>query len=324
MTAAWGLPARTPARDEQSLLIDVGGSKLQVALAQAGRILNRTRFDGVREIRTSRDLVDVIVATSVETGWSEVGQSGGRIVAAVPGSIDRHGGRVISAANLPLDDFPLAAQLQQRLGASQVILEDDANCGAVGEHVRGAGRGHDDLAYLSLSTGLGMGAIVRGELVHGASRQAGEIGHMMIFPGGRRCGCGRSGCLEAYCSGRALAVSGALAMAAGKAPGLNSCDPGGLSGREVVEAAYSGDADCKDIVGAFLTHLTLAVQAICSVLDPAVVVFGGGLMNNRALADDVLATAEQSYGLKGHSRFVVAELGDDSVLIGALELARTR
>lgn len=321
MTMTCGRLGGTHARDEPILLIDIGGSKLAVAVVRGDRIAQRQRVERMGDVRSARRLVELIVGTSAGLGWDRPADAGGVIVVAVPGWIDPKGSRVITSANVPLSDFPLAEELRERLGASRVILEDDANCGALGEHVRGAARGFDDVAYISLSTGLGMGAIVKGDLMQGASRRAGEVGHMMVVPGGRPCGCGRRGCLEAYCSGRALAQAAVQAVASGRVPGLRFLEPEAISGREVVEAAYSGDADCQELVDDALAHLAIGVQAICAVFDPALVVFGGGLMKNRALADDVLAVARRIDRSQGDSRFVAAELGDDSVLAGALELA---
>ncbi|MBN9611712.1 MAG: hypothetical protein BGO26_11205 [Actinobacteria bacterium 69-20] len=319
MTTTWGHLRAPHGQTEPILLIDIGGSKLEMAVARDSGIAERKRVETMRDVQSARHLVDLIVDMSLGLGWNP--RPAGVIVAAVPGWIDRDEQRVIHSANVPLVDFPLAEELQRRLGAARVILEDDANCGVLGEHARGAARGHRDVAYLSLSTGVGMGAIVGGRLMRGATRRAGEVGHMTVVPDGRQCGCGRRGCLEAYFSGRALAQAAAQAASAGGAPGLASLDPSVITGRDVVEAAYAGDGDCQEMIHDALTHLAVGVQAICAVFDPALVVFGGGLMKNAAFAADVLQVAGTCDRSRDPSSFVGAELGGDAVLAGALVLA---
>jgi glucokinase len=305
--------------DEPILLVDIGGTKLAVALARAGEIVARARIDGMANVGSARDLVDLVVQAAEGVGWDRGAEGAGSVAVAVPGTIDRTGKTIISAANLPLDNYPLAQALHDRLGGRDLLLEDDANCGAIGEHRRGPGRGHDDIAYVALSTGVGMGSITSGALTLGANRRAGEIGHLLVVPDGRGCGCGRSGCLEAYFSGRAFAQAGESLVAAGRAPSLAE-HAGLLSGRDVVEAAYAGDPDCGRLIRDAIAYLTIGIQAVIAVMDPSVLIFGGGLMNNAELATDVVNTTKAATRAST-TTFARAALGDDSVLYGALELA---
>lgn len=300
------------------LLIDIGGSKLAVAVARGGTITQRVRLDDVARIGSARELVEMVAQAADRVGWDRPDSPRGQVAVAVPGTIDASGERIVSAANLPLADFPLAAELRRRLAAASVVLEDDANCGVIGEHLHGAGRGHDDVAYLSLSTGVGMGSIVGGALARGASRHAGEVGHMTVVRGGLRCGCGRSGCLEAYFSGRAFASAGEALVRQGRAMALRG-RPEPLTGKDVVEAAYAGDPDCQALVQDRIGHLLMGVQAVCAVLDPSVLIFGGGLMKNPELAAGVVA-AVRRHARSSTAEFTQAALGDDSVLLGALSL----
>lgn len=305
-------------RDDPVLLIDVGGSKLAMALAVSGVITERIRIEGMDRMPTAEHLVQAITETAELVGWTGSYGDHGTVAVAVPGMVDLAGEKVISAANLPLAGYPLASELRHRLKTRRVILEDDANCGVVGEHRRGAARSHEYAAYLSLSTGVGMGLIANGSLIEGASRCAGEVGHVPIRPGGRACGCGRFGCLEAYFSGRALARAGEEAVRSGYAAGLRD-KAGSLTGRDVVEAAYSGDPDLYALLRDAIADLVVGVQVICAVIDPSIVVIGGGLTKNAALASDVLDALRREIALNT-VKFEPAALGDDSVLMGALEL----
>lgn len=270
-------------------------------------------------LKSPRDLVDLVVHAADRVGWTRESARSGSVAVAVPGTIDGTGKTIISAANLPLDNYPLAQALQDRLGSRDLLLEDDANCGAIGEHRRGPGRGHDDVAYLSLSTGVGMGSLTAGALTLGANRRAGEVGHLLVVPNGRVCGCGRSGCLEAYFSGRAFAQAGERLVAGGRAPSLAG-RAGSISGRDVVETAFAGDLDCARVIRDAIAYLTIGVQAIIAVIDPSVLIFGGGLLNNADLADLVVNTTRATTHATA-TTFARAGLGDDSVLYGALELA---
>src|SRR6185437_4192795 len=122
--------------DEPILVVDIGGTKLAVALARAGEITERVRTDDMASVRSPRDLVELVVRSAVRVGWDFGAAGPGSVAVAVPGTIDGTGRTIISAANLPLDNFPLAQALNDRLGGRDILLEDDANCGAIGEHRR--------------------------------------------------------------------------------------------------------------------------------------------------------------------------------------------
>src|SRR5437763_7503791 len=159
------------------------------------------------------------------------------------GPLDRRRGLILSPPNLPgWDEFPVVALLEERLGVP-VLLDNDANAAALGEHRYGAGRGLRHLVYITISTGIGGGVIVRGELVHGVHDGAGEVGHMTVLPEGPACGCGARGCLEALCSGTSIARRARERLAAGS---LSSLGEGEITAQAVAEAARRGDALASD------------------------------------------------------------------------------
>jgi predicted NBD/HSP70 family sugar kinase len=260
--------------------VDIGGTKIQVVDA-------RRETAPVTELATPvRDGPDAIIDCIAGALASLPGP--GPVVVASPGSLDVAGGIVHYAANLPFAEFPLAARLKAAT-RRPVRLVGDGVAAAVGEFSTGAGAGHRDGIYITVSTGIGMGLVVNGRLVTGAADQAGELGHVPVVtgPAALPCSCGQTGCLEAYASGRALAAraAGRIAAApdAAAAPGTTAAGPGAtaplpLTAREVLDAARRGDPAAGAPLDEAVELLATAVASLVRLLAPPVVVLGGGLM----------------------------------------------
>lgn len=235
-------------------------------------------------------------------------------------------GLILSPPNLPgWDKFPVVKLVEERLGVP-VLLDNDANAAALGEHRYGAGRGYQHLVYITQSTGIGGGLIVRGELVHGVYDGAGEVGHMTVLPDGPECGCGGRGCLEALCSGMGIARRARERLAAGEASSLSTLSPDEITARAVAEAARAGDAVASQVWDEMIQYLAVGVGNLFNVLAPEAVVIGGG----------VSETGEQLFGpLRERVRermrmlppesinILQASLGGDSALHGALILGQS-
>ena len=196
------------------------------------------------------------------------------------------------------DDFPLRETFTARFGAP-VTLDNDANAGALGEARFGAGCEHKQLFYVNVGTGIGAGVIVDGRIYHGAHGLAGEIGHVTVVRDGRRCDCGKRGCLEAYASGRAI------------------------GGPDVTRAASEGDAGARQTLDDAARWLAIATGAAVNVLNPSAVIVGGGVSEagelllaplRRYLAAELMPGLPAPHVLK-------AALGYDAGVIGALALA---
>ena len=207
----------------------------------------------------------------------------------------------VTASNVVADwqDFPLGAALCTELGVPTAI-DNDANAGALGEAVYGAGAGCDPLFYMTLSTGIGGGMVVNGQIYRGADSFAGEIGHIPVRPGGPRCVCGAEGCLERLCCGMSI-----------------EADHGKPAKELLADAAF---------VRSYVVDLALGLKSVILLLNPARIVIGGGLSK----AGDALfvpLNAELRRQVTGWSRARIdlrpAALGDDSVLYGALALAES-
>lgn len=196
-----------------------------------------------------------------------------------PGPLDRARGLVIVAPNLGWHDFPLRDELARRTGLP-TTLDNDANCATLGEWWQGAARGARHVVGVTIGTGIGGGIILNGELHHGASDVAGELGHTTIDSFGRRCKCGNYGCLEAYASGPAIAERAREAIAGGEAsiiPSLVGYDLSRVTAQTVYDAASRGDAVALEVVKETARFLGTGIANLLNILNPDVVVVAGGV-----------------------------------------------
>jgi glucokinase len=305
--------------------IDIGGTKIALALAAPdGRVFEKTRFP-TRVGEGPRVILERVI--------SELGrmiENSGASLAAVGigcgGPLDRARGLILSPPNLPgWDEFPIVSLVRERFGAP-VALDNDANAAALGELAYGAGRGLKHLVYITISTGIGGGVIVRGKLVHGVHDGAGEVGHMTVLPDGPLCGCGARGCLEALCSGTSIARRARERLAAGEESLLSSLDASEVTAQSVALAAREGDALARKVWYDTIRHLSVGVGNIFNALAPEAVVIGGG----------VSTAGEQLFApLREHVRARVrmlpadkinilqASLGGDSGIHGAVILGQS-
>jgi len=239
---------------------------------------------------------------------------------------DRRG--VFFAPNLDFGEAPLADLLQDALGLP-VGVENDGNAAAWAEHRFGAGIGVPDQLTVVLGTGVGGGLILGGELYRGGHGVAAEIGHIGVVRDGIPCNCGRRGCLEQYASGVALQRDARLAAAAGRAPALLEAaggDPAEVTGRMVTEAAQAGDPDALELFALYADSLGVGLASLVAVLDPSVVILGGGVSEaGEVLLAPTRRALERQITGAGHRPYPelrTAKMGNDAGLIGAADLAR--
>ncbi len=305
--------------------VDIGGTKIAGGLVDAdGTVLARDRVDSPRDA----DAISAAVAALVQR------LVGDQPIAAVgvgaAGFVDRTRSRVLMAPNLPWRDADLRHDLEQRLGLP-VAIENDGNAAAWGEFRYGAGRDIDDLLLLTVGTGVGGGVVLDGRLYRGAYGVAGEVGHLRVVPNGVRCGCGNRGCLESYASGTALERRARERAGAGE-PGSEAIlarvagDPAAIGGRLVTELAREGDPFATSLLAEVGHWLGEGIASLAAVLDPAVVVVGGGVS---AAGDLLLGPVREAFAdhLTGRAHRPLAEirpaeLGNLAGLIGAADLAR--
>lgn len=305
--------------------IDIGGTKIALAVADLeGRVLEKTRFPARTRERGPHAIMEEALA-GVER---LLGQTGSRLMAVgvgCAGPLDRRRGLILSPPNLPgWDEFPIVKLVEERLGVP-VLLDNDANAAALGEHRYGAGRGYQHLIYITQSTGIGGGVIVRGRLVHGVSDGAGEVGHMTVLPDGPECGCGGRGCLEALCSGTALARRVRERLATGEVSALSALSPSEVTGRAVAEAAHAGDAVASQVWDEMIHYLAVGVGNLFNVLAPEAVVIGGGVSEaGEQLFVPLRERVRERVRMLPPEKINIlqASLGGDSALHGAVILGR--
>jgi glucokinase len=197
-----------------------------------------------------------------------------------PGPLDREKGLVVVAPNLGWRDYPLRDRIQSRLGF-ETSLDNDANCATVGEWWLGAAKGGRNVIGMTIGTGIGGGLIIDGQLFHGASDVAGEIGHTTIDLNGRHCKCGNYGCLEAYASGPAIATRAREVLVreetASLLPAIVDGDLDKLTAEAVYNAAKRGDAVANEIVRDTARYLGVGIANLLNIINADVVVVAGGV-----------------------------------------------
>jgi glucokinase len=197
-----------------------------------------------------------------------------------PGPLDREKGIVIVAPNLGWRNFPLRDRIAEKLNLP-ATLDNDANCATVGEWWQGAARGGKNVISMTIGTGIGGGIVIDGQLFHGASDVAGEIGHTTIDLNGRHCKCGNYGCLEAYASGPAIAVRAREVLVREETASLLPSMVGGkldaITAETVYRAAQQGDAVASEIVRDTARYLGVGIANLLNILNADVVVVAGGV-----------------------------------------------
>lgn len=305
--------------------LDVGGTKLLARAldpARPGVALVERRVATPSGAAALLDALEAVVASIDD----ELGTPSTAVGVGVPGLVSTDGVLRV-APNLPgVVDLPVGAELSRRLGRP-VVVDNDANCAGWAEARLGAGHGEPDVVLVTLGTGIGGAVVTAGHLWRGARGFAGEPGHMVVDPSGPRCPCGRSGCWERYASGTGLEYLARQAVGEGRADGLldrAGGDPSVITGELVTAAARAGEPGAVAVMAEFAGWLALGLANLADVLDPAVLVVGGGMADEadlfvdetrRRFAEEVLG------GARREVRIEVALLGSGAGATGAALLA---
>lgn len=249
---------------------------------------------------------------------------------AIPGPVNPQTGVLVTAANMPgWDNTPLKQLMEDRLGRP-VFVGNDANLAALGEWKFGAGRGHNDVLFLTISTGIGGGVISDGKMLLGAQGLGAELGHILAVPDGPLCGCGQRGHLEAVASGTAIGRLAQARLRAGDGPDskiweLVSGEVENVTGAVVGEAALAGDDLAVRLVSEAGRFLGRTLASLLSIFNPSVVILGGGVsMLGEVLFNPVREAVKRhamSEAFWRNCAIVPAALGDDAGLVGAGVLA---
>ena len=288
--------------------IDLGGSKIEIlALGTNGNETYRQRI--ATPHGSYGDTVDAIVSL-VHAAETELGQAG-TVGIATPGAVSRKTGLIKNANSTCLNGQPLVTDLQAALHR-EIRIENDANCFALSEATDGAASGCEIVFGVILGTGVGGGIVVNGRVLAGHNAIGGEWGHNPLpwpqateLPG-NRCYCGREGCIETWLAGPGLA--GHFEQQSGRS----------LTAAAIVEHAERGDADCEQAMQQYENRLARALASIINVIDPDVIVLGGGLSNIARLYENVPRQwARYVFSDQVSTRLLPPRFGDSSGARGA-------
>ena len=304
-----------------TIAVDIGGTHIRVAAYELGSI-KPVAHHRTRSMGNKPGVYDRLVK-AIEAVWQkEVSAIG----IASPGPLDPYTGTLLATPNiLEWQNFPLSDNLSKRFGVP-VFLDNDANMAGLAEWQFGAGQGHHDLVYLTISTGIGGGVISNDRLLQGYHGMGAELGHMTVDPSGPLCGCGHPGHIESFSSGPSIARYVNEQLEAGQKSTLQASP--NLSTVQIAEAALQGDTLAITAFERAGNYLGIAVASYLAIFDPSVLVFGGGVAQ---VGDLLFKPFEESLRRNVfHPHYLDdlvitrAALGDDAGLLGALALARMK
>jgi glucokinase len=322
-----------PTAEEKLIVaVDIGGTKVAAGLVDPnGKVLRKLRAPMVAR-RTAAEGLQAVFDAVDGVFRDRRAKRATAIGVSVAGWIDSKRGVLLKAANIPCwRDFPLADEIEKRYGLP-VRLGNDANTAALAEAAWGAGAKYDSVFYVTLGTGIGSGFVVHKEIIAGPTGAAGEGGHMSIDFRGPLCGCGKRGCIELYASGTAIAKraraqvtnragrrSEILALAGGKLDAVTS--------EIVFKAAIDGDKTANSIVHQAVECLAIWLGNIVDLLEPEVIVFGGGLGQRMLSHEHLIRQAWETWAInprREQVEMVAARYGSESALVGAAALCMRR
>jgi glucokinase len=306
--------------------VDAGGTKIEGLLVDTsnvgGPILDRRVAETPAQDPEAAAQRIVAVAQELMAGRDDVAAIG--VGAAGIVSLE---GTIRFAPNLAWRELPLRELVARAVGLPTYV-DNDANVAAWGEYRFGAGRGCTDMLLVTVGTGIGGGIVSGGKLFRGTHGFAGEIGHVIVEPNGPLCGCGNRGCWEQVAAGRAIDRLGR--EAAGEHPEsrlaeLSSGDPSKVDGRMVTKAATAGDLVAAGVLAEVGRRLGEGIAGLVNVLDPEIVVIGGGAINAGDLlldpAREAFRATVEALDHRPNVRLVAALLGNDAGAVGAADLA---
>ena len=303
--------------------VDLGGTKIYTALVDLeGNIIKEKAvetlaFEGENAVMGRIiDTINYVIDGSEKNLIKSIGIGS-------PGPLDVKNGVIIENSNLPFKNFEIVKTIRETYDLP-TYLDNDANVATLGEFMFGAGKGTENMVFITASTGIGGGAVIHGKLFRGTTGNALEIGHTIVANEGPRCGCGNIGCAEALGSGTAIGKRAKEAVATNVETSLKNYE--NVTSKEVFKEAANGDRVAKNILETSLNYLGIAVANTITNFDPEKVVIGGGVINGGSI---VLDTIRRVVGERALKTFVdsctveKAVLGGKAGVLGAAALAIT-
>ncbi len=315
--------------DPFALGIDLGGSKILAAVCNSqGNMLSRDYRETPADEGPEAVIQEILRSVGLATDQAGIAiEQLSAIGVGAPGISNPETGVVFTSPNLPgWHNVPLRDIIEGKSG-KKTFLINDANAAALGELYFGAGRGARNFIYLTISTGIGGGIIINGELYSGAIGTAGEVGHMTIDDNGPRCNCGNTGCWETLASGSALAKEARYRIEKGAKTSILDYAGGDtkkVTAQVIQTAAEHGDTLARELLTQTSYYIGVGLANLINLFNPELIVIGGGLSN---IGDMLLGPAFKVAGERAYKeayqavRFALAELGRNSGVLGAAAFA---
>lgn len=303
--------------------VDLGGTKIYTALVDLeGNIVKEKTVETLAyegEQAVMGRIVDTINYVIDGTDKDLIKSIG----IGSPGPLDVKNGIIIENSNLPFKNFAIVKTIKETYDLP-TYLDNDANVATLGEFMFGAGKGTENMVFITASTGIGGGAVLNGKLFRGATGNALEVGHMTVSTEGPRCGCGNVGCAEALGSGTAIGKRAKEAVLSNVKTSLKNYD--NVTSKEVFKEAANGDRVAKKILNTSLTYLGIAVANTITNFDPEKVVVGGGVVNGGDIVIDTIKNVVEERCMAAFVENCTIEkavLGGKAGVLGAAALAIT-
>jgi glucokinase len=298
-----------------SIGVDLGGTKICTGIIDEQGVLVHSHETPTLAEKGPEAVIERIKATIDAALEQARGTEVAGIGIGAPGPLNPYRGVVLGPPNLPgWDEIPLAKMIHEAYKLP-VYLENDANAAAIAEHRFGAGKGTQQMVYITVSTGIGAGVVVDGQVRQGATGAFGELGHIIVDPDGPPCSCGNRGCLEAVASGTAIAR---MAREVYGKP---------ITAKEVAALAEDGDQTAQQILDKAFRFLGLGLVNAVNLFDPEVIVVGGGVAQIGDPLFNVLrecVAANRFHHASANIRVVPAQLGTKAGVIGAAAIPLIR
>ena len=303
--------------------VDLGGTKIYTALVDLeGNIIKEKTVETL-----AQEGEKAVLGRLIETISYVIDGTDKSLIKSIgigsPGPLDVKNGIIIESANLPFKNFEIVKNIRETYDLP-TYLDNDANVATLGEFMFGAGKGTENMVFITASTGIGGGAVLNGKLFRGATGNALEIGHMTVSTEGPRCGCGNLGCAEALGSGTAIGKRAKEAVLSNVKTSLKNYD--NVTSKEVFKEAANGDRVAKNILKTSLTYLGIAVANTITNFDPEKVVIGGGVVNGGDIVIDTIRNVVEERCMAAFVENCAIEkavLGGKAGVLGAAALAIT-
>ncbi|WP_066646451.1 ROK family protein [Christensenella timonensis] len=299
---------------QKNIGIDIGGTKIRIGVIDGKAHILAMEKLPMQHIPAGQMIGRICDAAErmLEKAGLCMEEIGG-VGIGVPGTVDHETGAIEYCPNIGWTGQPAGKYFRGRWNKN-IAIDQDSRLAALGEALYGAGRGYGSIACITLGTGIGCGVVMDGKIFRGGMNTAGELGHICVEPGGRRCACGNRGCLERYCSGTGILL--------GARERFSQKLDAGARTEDVFEMAYGGDGDALALIADCVRILAQGIVALVNVLSPEAVILSGGLCAHEKLLVEPLKERVYAQGYPAwtnRKKLAVkkAELGEYAPLVGA-------